>query len=67
MYHDYILLYIDGCLVVSEKPEASLRKEIGKHCRLKEASIGPLSQYLGGKPCQVEMENGQKCWAFGST
>ena len=66
-YHEYVLLYVDDCLVVSHKPEAILSKEIGKHFQLKEESIGPPSQYLGGKLRQVTMENSQECWAFGST
>ena len=53
--------------MVLHKPEAILRKEIGKHFQLKEESIGPPSQYLGGKLRQVTMENSQECWAFGST
>ena len=44
-----------------------LRDEIGKYFELKEESIGKPSQYLGGKLCQVELENGTQCWAFGST
>ena len=43
-----------------------LCKEIGKYFNLKESSIGPPNQYLGGKLREVELENGQKCWAFGS-
>ena len=66
-YHEYVLLYVNDCLVVSHKPEAILRKEIGKHFQLKEKSIGPPSQYLGCKLRQVTMENSQECWAFGST
>jgi hypothetical protein len=33
---------------------------------LQEESIGPHSQYLGGKLCKVTLENGNKAWAFGS-
>ena len=40
-------------------------KEICKYFNLKEYSIGPSTQYLGGKLREVELENGQKCWAFG--
>ena len=58
---------MDDCLVVLHKPEAILRKEIDKHFQLKEESIGPPSQYFGGKIRQVNMKNSQKCWAFGST
>ena len=31
-----------------------------------EESIGPPSQYLGGKLRKVELENGVEAWAFGS-
>ena len=53
--------------MVLHKPEAILRKEIGKQFQLKEESIRTPSQYLGGKLRQVTMENSQECWAFGST
>ncbi len=33
---------------------------------LREESIGPPSQYLGGKLHKVTLENGNKAWAFGS-
>ena len=66
-YFECVLLYVDDCLIISHKPEAILREEIGMYITLKEASIGPPSQYLGGKLRQVTMANSQKCWAFGST
>ena len=66
-YFECILLYFYDCLVISHKPEAILREEIGNHFKLKEDSIGPPLQYLGGKLRQVTMSNSQKCWAFGST
>ena len=66
-YFEYVLLYVDNCLVISHKPEAILREEIGKHFKLKEDLIGPPSQYLGGKLRQVTIANIQKCSAFGST
>ena len=66
-YFEYVLLYVDDFLVISHKTEAVLREEIGRYFTLKEASIGPPLQYLGGKLRQVTMPNSQKCWAFGST
>jgi hypothetical protein len=33
---------------------------------LREESIGPPSQYLGGKLREVILKNGNKTWAFGS-
>ena len=41
-------------------------KGTGKYFNLKESSIVPPTQYLGGKLREVELENSQKCWAFGS-
>ena len=65
-YYEYVLLYTDDCLVISDQGETMLSKEIGKYFNLKESSIGPPTQYLGGKLREVELENGQKCCAFGS-
>lgn len=64
---EYVLLYVDDVLVVSENAEAVLRQEIGKHWDLKEGSIGEPSLYLGGKCREVELSNGRKAWAFGSS
>ena len=47
-YNKYVLLYVDDCLVILNKPEVILHKEIGSHFKLKEESIGAPSQYPGG-------------------
>ena len=65
-YWEYVLLYVDDCLVVSENGEKVLRNEIGKYFTLKEASIGPTNVYLGGKISLVELSNGAKAWTFSS-
>ena len=59
-YYGYILLYTDDYLVTSDRGENVLQMEIGKYFNLKEYSIGPPTQYLGGKLREVEIENGQK-------
>ena len=66
-YCEYVLLYVDDCLVVSENGEKVLRNEIGKYFTLKETSIGPPKVYLGGKMSLVELANGAKAWAFSSS
>ena len=43
-YWEYVLLYVDNCLVVSHRGEELLRNEIGKYFELKEKSIGPPDQ-----------------------
>ena len=65
-YYEYVLLYTDNCLVISDRGEDVLRNEIGKYFSLKKSSIGPPTQYLGGRLRMVELDNGQRCWAFGS-
>jgi hypothetical protein len=65
-YYKYVLLYVDNILVISENANNVLQKEIGQHFVLWEESMGPPSQYLGGKLCKVTLENGNKAWAFGS-
>ena len=66
-YYEYVLLYVDDCLVISDRAESLLRDEIGQHFELKEASIGEPSQYLGGKLRKVTMDNGMDAWAWGSS
>ena len=35
-YFEYVLLYVDDCLVILHKTEAIIREEIGKYFKLKE-------------------------------
>ena len=48
-YYEYVLLYVDTYLVISDKYEDILWKEIGRYFELKEESIGTPSLYLDGK------------------
>ena len=61
---DYVLLYVDDALVVSENAESILRNELGRYFELKEESIGPPDHYLGGKVRKVQLENGVYAWAI---
>jgi hypothetical protein len=65
-YYEYILLDVDDVLVTSKNADNVLQREIGQHFVAREESIGPPSQYLGGKLRKVTLENGNKAWAFGS-
>jgi len=65
-YYEYVLLYVDDVLVISERADKVLRNEIGQHFVLRKESIGPPSNYLGGKLCKITLENGVKALAFGS-
>eukprot|EP00980_Cylindrotheca_fusiformis_P000893 scaffold235_cov88-Cylindrotheca_fusiformis.AAC.1 len=66
-YYEFILLYTDDALCVSEFPEKVLRRELGRYFELKEESIGPPKIYLGGRVRKVVLENGVTCWAFSSS
>ena len=63
-YYEYVLLYVDDCLVISENAERILRDEIHPNFTLKPESIMPPSQYLGGKLSSVTLVTGQKAWSF---
>jgi hypothetical protein len=49
---------VDDVLVISERADKVLRKEIGQHFVLHEESIGPPSNYLGEKLRKIKLENG---------
>jgi Reverse transcriptase (RNA-dependent DNA polymerase) len=65
--YDYVLLYTDDTLVASENAENILRNEIGRYFELKEESIGPPKQYLGGHVRKVTLENGVEAYGFSSS
>ena len=66
-YYEYILLYTDDALSVSENPEKILRHELGRYFELKEKSIGPPKIYLGGRVRKVQLDNGVWCWSYSSS
>ena len=65
--YEYVLLYTDDVLVISENGEKVLREGIGKYFELKEESIGPPKIYLGGHMRKVQLDNGVQAWAFSSS
>ena len=65
-YYEYILLYVDDALVVSENAESILCNELGRYFHLKEESIGPPTVYVGGGVRKVQLENGVWAWRFSS-
>ena len=62
-YYDYVLLYVDDALVISDNAESILRNEIGRYFELKEVSIGPPKMYLGAGIRKVKLDNGMDAWA----
>jgi len=66
-YMEYVLLYVDDVLCISENAEAVIRQEIGEKWKFKESSIEEPKIYLGGKCRRVKLANDVECWAFGSS
>ena len=66
-YYEYVLLYVDDALVVSDNAESILRNEIGRYFELKEASIDPPKMYLGAGIRKVKLDNGIDAWAASSS
>jgi hypothetical protein len=65
-YYEYILLYVDDCLCISQHPDKSLDK-LGKYFTLKPGSVGPPKLYLGGKLSEVTLPNGVTAWAISAS
>ena len=61
--YEYMLLYVDGCLCVSEHAEKALR-EIYNYFPMKHGSIGPPKINLGAKLSKVDLPNGIRVWAI---
>ena len=57
-YYEYVLIYVDDVLVISECAEKVLRTGIGQHFVLREESIGKPTNYLGRKLREVTVANG---------
>lgn len=62
-YWEYMLLYVDDALCISEDPEGSLRR-LDKYFPMKPGSIGAPKLYLGAKLSKVTLENGVEAHAF---
>ncbi len=65
--YEYVLLYIDDCLVISDNAEHILKKKISRYFELKPSSIGPPSLYIRGNLRLVKTNKGMEAWAFSST
>ena len=65
-YWEYVLLYVDNALVISDNAKLILENEIGKYFTMKPGSIGPPKIYLGGHLRKITLVNGTKAWDFSS-
>ena len=65
-YYEYVLLYIDDCLCVSEDQNNALI-QISKYFPMKPSSLGPPKVYLGGKVSQVILSNDVKVYSYSTS
>ena len=65
-YYEYMLLYVDDCLSISEYPKEALER-INQYFPMKPGSIGPPKLYLGAKMSKVSMPNGVVAWALSAS
>ena len=65
-YYEYLLLYVDDALAISERPKEQLM-EIDKYFKLKPDSVGPPKIYLGAKLTREVLPNGAKAWSISSS
>ena len=57
-YWDYILLYVDDNLCISNRAECILKGELGKYVVIKPGSIDRPKIYLGNNVSKVTLKNG---------
>lgn len=65
-YYEYMLLYVDDALAISEYPKEQLM-EIDKYFMMKPGSIEVPKIYLGAKLSLEELPNGVKAWGVSSS
>ena len=65
---EYVLLYVDDVLCISQNGVHIIKNEIGKYFQIKnEEKVGAPDIYLGNKVSKVTLENGVRAWAFSSS
>ena len=65
-YWEYVLIYVDDLLVISEKPNDILAK-IDYYFPIKPDSIGPPTMYLEAKLSIYPLKHGVLAWAMSSS
>ena len=65
-YYEYVLLYVDDCLVISEHARQAL-EEINQYFPMKPESIGEPKIYLGAKISKIILPNGVSSWAISAS
>ena len=66
IYWEYVLLYVENTLVISDNAKHILENNIGKYFTMKPVSVGPPTIYLGGHMRKITLANRAKVWGFSS-
>jgi hypothetical protein len=64
-YYEYLLVYVDDLLVLSELPQVIL-DDVNTYFQLKPGSVGAPDLYLGAKLSKITMPNGVTAWCNSS-
>jgi hypothetical protein len=64
-YYEYLLVYVDDLLAISEQPKLIL-DDINTYFHLKPESVGPPDLYLGAKLSKTKLPNGVDSWCNSS-
>jgi hypothetical protein len=64
-YYEYLLVYIDDLLALSEQPQA-IMNDVNTYFHLKPESVGPPDLYLGAKLSKMTLPNGVTAWCNSS-
>ena len=64
-YYEYILLYVDDCLAISENPKEAVL-QLDKFFKMQPISIDPPNIYLGVKVNKMSLPNMVEVWTFSS-
>ena len=65
--YDYVLLYTNNALVISENAEKIMRTEIGHYFQLKEVVDWTTQGLPWRRMWKVMLDNGVEAWSFSSS
>ena len=65
-YYEYMLLYVDDCLAISENPKEAVL-QLDKFFEMQPSSVAPPNLYLGFKVKKMRLPNIVEAWTFSSS
>ena len=65
-YYEYMLLYVDNCLAISETPKEAVL-QLDKLFKMQPSSTDPTNIYLVDKVNKMHLPNMAEAWTFSSS